>query len=405
MGFLSNVVTGMNARVGSEHYFREKGAAAERIIHSLATRTFLTDWCYPNPRKPDGDELCDLLVVFDDRAIIWQIKDLKTDNLGRYKKAEVQKNLRQLSGARRSLFDLRISIELENPRKGKERFDPETIKSVHLISVLMGHSDEPFPFLQVFKERMIHVFTREFADIALSELDTVSDFCTYLQRKEAIDGDKDVLVHGGEENLLAKYLEDLHTFSWMGNYDHIVVAEDVWPSFSTLPRYLAKKESDRISHGWDSIINRAHDGTSARYERVARELARPDRFQRRGLSKAFYEAYSEFCGTKHQMIRRVLKLEDTTYCFLFMEDGKGERKRRKAMLSLMCFVARGLYPENTKVIGIATEAANASYDFCLRVQPTWTSKDERTKTKIQQEIGIFVSPRQTKSGEDEYPAV
>lgn len=52
------------------HYFREKGHRAEAIIHSLATKTFLTDWCYPDPKKPDGKELCDLLVVFDDIAII-----------------------------------------------------------------------------------------------------------------------------------------------------------------------------------------------------------------------------------------------------------------------------------------------------------------------------------------------
>ncbi len=37
------------------------------------------------------------------------------------------------------------------------------------------------------------------------------------------------------------------------------------------------------------------------------------------------------------------------------------------MLGTMCFVARGLYPNNHKVIGVATEAENRSYDFCLRV--------------------------------------
>jgi hypothetical protein len=56
------------------HYFREKGERAEAIIHNLATKTFLTDWCYPNPKKPEGKEICDLMVVFDDIAIIWQIK-------------------------------------------------------------------------------------------------------------------------------------------------------------------------------------------------------------------------------------------------------------------------------------------------------------------------------------------
>jgi hypothetical protein len=389
--------------MGSKHYFREKGAVAEGIIHNLATKTFLTDWCYPNPKKPDGNELCDLLVVFDDTAIIWQVKDLKTDKQGRYKKAEVEKNLRQLSGARRSLFDLRVPIELENPRRGKEKFDPDRIKSVHLISVLMGEGKEPFPFVQFVKNRQIHVFTREFADISLSELDTVSDFCAYLREKESIDKKKMLLVRGGEENLLAKYLELGRNFSWMDSYDNILIDETVWPKFSSLEQVKAKKKADRISYGWDSIIDRAHDGTSCRYEVVARELARPDRFQRRILAKSFFEGYCEFRGAGHFVLRRLTKLADTTYCFLFMEDRQEPRRARREMLELMCFVARGVHQDNKRVIGIATEAENRSYDFCVLVKPEWTAKDEEAKTEIQQAIGIFVNPRQTADSDDEYP--
>ncbi len=389
--------------VEAKHYFREKGAAAERVIHNLATRTFLTDWCYPNPKRPDGKELCDLLVVFDDTAIIWQIKDLKTNSQGTYKKAEVEKNLRQLSGARRRMFDIKTPIWLENPRRGTEKFEPNHIKSVHLISVLMGDGDETFPFVEVAKDRMIHVFTRDFADIALSELDTVSDFCDYLRRKESIDKKKMIVIMGGEENLLAKYLELGHSFSWMDNYDNVFVDGTIWPKFVSLPEVQAKEKADRISYGWDSIIDRAHDGTSSRYEIVARELARPDRFQRRILSKSFFDAYCEFRESDHLIMRRLTALAGTTYCFLFMEDGKEPRTKRKAMLSLMCFVARGLYPENKKVIGVATEAANRSYDFCVRVQPEWTQSNEDAKIKIQKETGIFVSPRTTADADDEYP--
>ena len=380
--------------MGSKHYFREKGAFAEGIIHNVATKTFLTDWCYPNPKKPDGNELCDLLVVFDDTAIIWQIKDLKTDDHGRYKKAEVDKNLRQLSGARRSLFDLRVPIELENPRRGKERFDPDRIKSVHLISALMGEGEESFPFVQFVKDKKIHVFTREFADISLSELDTVSDFCAYLRGKESFDKNKMMVVMGGEENLLARYLELGPNFSWMDNYDYILVDETNWPKFTSLKQVKEKKKADRISYGWDSIIDRAHDGTSSKYELVARELARPNRFQRRILAKSFFEAYCEFRGAGHSIMRRLTKLEDTTYCFLFMEDREEPRKARQEMLELMCFVARGVHQDIKRVIGIATEAENRSYDFCLRVQPEWTAKDVEAKGKIQQATGIFVKPSQ-----------
>lgn len=63
--------------VESGHYSREKGAKAEKIIHELSLKSFFADSCYPNPPRPDGKDLCDLLVVFDDTAIIWQINDLR----------------------------------------------------------------------------------------------------------------------------------------------------------------------------------------------------------------------------------------------------------------------------------------------------------------------------------------
>ena len=49
----------------SKDYFQIKGKKAEQLVQDLAQKTFLTDWCYINPTLPDGKELCDLLVVFD----------------------------------------------------------------------------------------------------------------------------------------------------------------------------------------------------------------------------------------------------------------------------------------------------------------------------------------------------
>ncbi len=49
------------------------------------------------------------------------------------------------------------------------------------------------------------------------------------------------------------------------------------------------------------------------------------------------------------------------------------------MLSFMCFVARGLPPMNKRVVGVATEAENRSYDYCFRMQPKWTEQDGADK--------------------------
>jgi hypothetical protein len=386
----------------SGHYFREKGATAERLIHEIATKTFFTDWCYPNPKKPDGNELCDMLVVFDDTALIWQIKDLKVDENGRYKDAEVEKNLRQLSGAKRTLFDLKSPVMLSNPRRGVEQFDPSLIKHVHLISVLMGEGEGAFPFLQEFKKHLVHGFTREFADIAMSELDTIADFCQYLRAKESIDLNKMIMILGGEENLLGKYIEHGRSFGWMDNYDVIHIDDTIWPKISQMPQYIKKKEMDRISYGWDSMIERVHEGTS-KYERLARELARPDRFTRRVLSESFMESYDEFMRKKLDMFRRQMSLLDTTYCFLITNDVEHPSKRRQAMLQAMCLVARGINQEKSRVLGVATSRDNTNYDFVFLNIPEWTSELEAEKARLQGEFGIFVSPRQTRTNSSEFP--
>jgi hypothetical protein len=388
----------------SPHYFREKGATAEKVIHQLATKTFFTDWCYPNPEKPDGNELCDLLIVFDDTALIWQIKDLKTDERGRYKDSEVEKNVRQLAGARRTLFDLKRPVMLSNPRRGAEQFEPSLIKHIHLISVVMGEGEGPFPFLQEFKKHLVHGFTRDFADIAMSELDTIADFCQYLRTKESIDLNKTIMILGGEENLLGKYIEHGRSFSWMDNYDVIHIDDTIWPKISQLPQYIKKKEMDRISYGWDSMIERVHEGTS-KYERLARELARPDRFTRRVLGEAFMEAYAEFMGSNMDMLRRQMVLGDTTYCFLITNDVEHPSKRRQSMLQAMCLVARGINPKNSRVIGVATSRDNRNYDFVHLNIPEWTSQLEAEKVTLQRQCGIFVSPRITATNSSEFPAL
>jgi hypothetical protein len=385
----------------SGQYFHEKGARAEKVIHDLSIKTFFTDWCYPNPPRPGGKELCDLLVVYDDTAIIWQIKDLKVDANGRYKTAEVEKNLRQLAGARRLLFDMKAPVTLSNPRRGEELFDPDKIEHVHLISVLMGEGEGPLPLMDLAKEYKVHVFTREFADIVLKELDTISDFTRYLVAKEAITH-KEIRILGGEENLLGKYLHAGRKFDWMENYDGILIDDTVWAAIQKKPEFLEKKKLDQVSYGWDTMIDRAHEG-SPQYEVVARELARPDRFRRRILSESFLEAYIELAGSDLEMLRRHVSVGDTTYCFLITNDDEYPSPRRRHMLTLMCHVARGLPPGNKRVLGVATGKTNRSYDFAHLYAENWTDADEQRKREIQARYGIFATPRITATEVDEYP--
>lgn len=383
-----------------------KGKKAEDFVHELAEKSFLVDWCYRNPILPDGKELCDLLVVYDDVAVIWQIKDLKLNDQGKYKKSEVEKNLRQISGARRRLFDLKTHIKLENPRRGKEVFNPKLITKIYSISALMGDGEEVFSFVEIKKGQVIHTFTREFTEIVLNELDTIQDFINYLREKESLIAvNNRIIILGGERELLAYYLMNERSFEKLNEATVISINEGLWGELQKRPEYKEKKKVDKISYGWDSIINKAHT-CGGDYEKVARELARPNRFERRLLSNAFFDArMMAHHEPEKDTFRRIFKTNGTTYCFVFLDDPE-PRDRRKGLLANICFIARGIVKDSKKVIGIATEMKirpTCSYDFCLLDLPKWTKQEQREMERLQKETGIFINPQLKYAHEDEYP--
>ncbi len=400
----------MSTNSFSKDFFNIKGKNAEELIHELATKSFFIDWCFPNPKLPDNKELCDLLVIFDDIAIIFQIKNLKLKN-GKYNKSEVKKNIKQLSGARRQLFDLKTSVNLANSRRRPELFDPSAIKKIFLISVLVGEGEDFSNFMDEVKNNSVHVFTSDFAKIVFKELDTIKDFADYLQEKENLINNKQyMIIQGGEEELLAYYLANERTFQGIEKSDFVHFTGGSWESFKSEERYKAKKEADKISYGWDSLIEKAHEG-SEKYELVARELARPSRLQRRSLSKMFYDAQvfaHNKINDKINIIRRVVSPDnsDTTYCFVFIDNFESiDKEAIENLLFSTCHVARGIY-KKPKVLGIATEGKfnrMISYDFCYTYQADWNEQDQKIMEQLQQKYGILTNIKTGNLIECEYP--
>lgn len=391
------------------NYFNLKGKQAEEFVQILAEKTFLEDWCYKTPKLPNGKELCDLLIVFDDVAIVWQIKDLKLGSDGLYKESEVEKNIRQLSGARRSLFDLKKTIELKNPRRGKEIFDPSVIKEVYLISALLGEPQCSLNIFETWNGKLIHVFTREFTELVLKELDTIRDFICYLKEKEKLFSESSIKITilGEEKELLANYLIGNRSFKKFPEMSLVVIDEGCWNDFINKPEYLAKKNVDEISYCWDGIINRAHT-CGGQYEMVAREMARPNRFERRCLAKVFFDAHVKSDGlpVNRNTFRRVIEMDGITFCFMFLDDSE-PRETRRDLLGAFCFITRGKYLKNKKVLGVATElkiCPECSYDFCLIELPEWTDAQQKVMEKIQKETGFLSNLKMSKLHEDEYPS-
>lgn len=392
-----------------KHYFELKGKNAESFVYELAQKSFLTDWCYINPELEKGKELCDLLVVFGETAIIWQIKDLKRGEDGKYNRSEVDKSLRQISGAKRMLFESNKKIMLKNPRRGEEEFNPQSIKEVYLISALVGEESEDFfEFVKKVKNKTVHILNKEGTEILLNELDTIKDFIGYLKEKENfLSLEIEINLMGGEEELLAYYLMNERSFSKLKEAQLVMIQEGCWENFQSKPEVLARNEENKISYFWDMIINEAHLSKDPKYELIAREMAKLNRFERRCKSKQFIEGHKKAQMQENKnFFKRTLEEEGITYCFVYAD--APSRNDRKNILGSVCLVTRNLFKNNSKVLGIATDFKPSpfqSFELCLLDFPEWGEAEEKHAEKLRETLGIYKNQEVGRFTEDEYPII
>lgn len=159
--------------------------AAEKYLAEIAQYPFSAMLAYTKIKYHAGSiekEVCDFLVVFQDTAIIWQVKGLKLDpKTGRHKPSEIAKNQRQLLGARQSLLNPEVEVEAFNYIHGTHALDCSRIKKVYLISAMLGMEEQgPTDSIVQMNDQAIYQFNKRNLDMILRELDTISDFLGYL---------------------------------------------------------------------------------------------------------------------------------------------------------------------------------------------------------------------------------
>lgn len=286
---------------------------SERYLASIAEKTFLDLWSYPNlftdrgrKKQGDGKELADLLVVFGDDVIVFSDKSIawpshpQTDVAwSRWYRRAVMKSVDQIRGAERWLREHpnRIYCDpgcekpfpLALPPPDRIRFHGIAVAlgaqaacsrylqdddgSLMIMSDLRGddHIDPQsshcmlFSFGDVAPEgSFIHVFDETALEVVLTELDTITDLTRYLnQRRELIRGG--VLgIAPSEADLLAIYLSHddergYHRFPVPitlpeRSPTRIVVEPGSYASLRSEPGYVAKKAADRASLAWDKLI-------------------------------------------------------------------------------------------------------------------------------------------------------
>ncbi|MBK7141483.1 MAG: hypothetical protein IPH75_05345 [bacterium] len=270
--------------------FEFKGKRAESVVNELAFRSFLSEWCFPNPRWEDGKEICDLLVAFDRILIIFQVKVIAHSGKDqRYRREAIEKPTQQVLGAERLMRKKGRTPPLTAASGAKEAIEISAFDRIYLVVVTLGDGNVGLPTVQVLKGRVVHTFDRSFA-LILSELDTIADFVRYLGAKEEMLGPRELTISGREEDLLADYVQHGKSLAHLTNVGAIQYPVGFAEGLFQDAKYLSKKEADNASYLWDHFIELGKSDPDPIYRHVVRELSRLDRVQRRAVSAAFISA-------------------------------------------------------------------------------------------------------------------
>jgi len=473
---------------------------SERYLAQLAERSFLDLWSYPNvyvDRRSNGPltqgkELGDLLVVCGDFVLIFSDKSINWPEKGdihlqwsRWYRRAVQKSADQVRGAARWIKEHPDRIFLD---PACTQALPLTLPSpdrirVHGIVVARGageacrshfrggsgslridarlrdgeHVDvaharyRPFSVGDVYADGpFIHVFDDITLDVVMRELDTISDFAEYLERKAAFVRSGALEYADGEENLLAYFLvhgtDAGHDFvkgdgQPFRNGEILRVAQGPYADLREHPRYIAKKQADRHSYVWDSLIKAftknilagtlvrgpdwANQPEHNEHEVGVRYMALENRTQRRVLGAGVIDVL-ENSGGRRRFARGLLRHPndpdgDVGYVFMTLEmpdksikDLTYDEYRAVRSSTLYGYVINTLKdnPHLSRVIGIATEPPEkftgkkgASEDLVYMERPDWSEDLIAEALRFREHYAIFADTTLKKYGvhTDEYP--
>ncbi len=195
----------------------------------------------------------------------------------------------------------------------------------------------------------------------------------------------------------------------------IAVEEGIWEAFCQSPQRIAQIERNKISYGWDALIEEftghtlagtQYDSTNTvkEMEFVYRFLVRENRTRRSFLMKSFFELFD-----RTQLNARGVRIifpsssGDPYYVFMLFPqfEGISEEKYRNARrnhLEQYCLVVKAKWPDAQYIVGIAVNSDTSkgvSEDLiCIDVRE-WSEEAQNESLKIQQELNLLNNVRMT----------
>ena len=423
---------------------------SELLLEKLAEASFLNLWSWPRPFKDDGKELCDLVAIFEDRVLVFFVRERAFDASdrepelvwSRWKRRVIDKQIATAKGAEKYLrsaravyVDERLTTKMPlpippNPKVHKIvvahgakeaclAFSEDNLSG----SLAVGYSNAPdisLPFyVRLERHNPVHVLDLQNLETVFAELDTFGDFIAYLEEKEAAVERLDMLTYCGEEDLLAHYLsnfdETLKRYR-IGLADPSMnglhIAEGYWQEFCQFEFYLRRKEANEVSYLWDRLIKKTAanalkgtlggDANVFHGKSAIHEMAKERRFSRRLLAARIVAAINAFPLTQEPLVRHltfvVSQDSDKGYVFLQFQGRSfphydGYREARRALLEIACGAAKNKFSTLKRVVGIAVEPpkfnTTLSEDFVLLECAEWPAHQRAHYDALNAEIGFF----------------
>jgi len=377
---------------------------SEKYVYELSQHSFLSLWCYPNPKGKKDKELCDVLVFCFPHIIIISVKEIEPTDSGdidvdwqRWEKTALEKSFNQLYGAERYLNSI-SQLKLSDGSSGL-LLPPIKDRIYHRIAIVIG-GEKKMPLLWGdLGKGFIHVFDSVTTEILFTELNTITDFTKYLSKKEEFykaGSMAKLIFKGGEEDLLAFYLGNSEEFKPKGTLT--ILTSGLWDEYKVSEANKKWMEDIKESIVWDNMIELLSDDFRNgrmevgkeydNFELVVRTMARESRYNRILLSKEFIDAYN----SSKIRARPVPSYSGIVYVFLFV-DRKESREDRRAELGGRCLIIRKYTPDIDTVVGIATEKKDGKKGFSLDVlyfyKPNLSDSEKKKADEFIEQYGWF----------------
>jgi len=361
---------------------KEKGDQGEALVLDLAARSYLSHWCFPNPRDEDGDrkEIADLLIWLNDVLILISIKNYEFNgDHEKYHRKTVEKAVRQIQGAERKLLHSGRDIAVLHPTRGRVVICSSTIKQVIRLIINLGEGEEYYEAgRETSKDRFISILDRDTIETAFEELDTIRDLVGYFVAREGMFRSLEkTMIAGREKDLLAVYMQNARQMPDVTGYAAAAFdIEGAWEGFKSHPQKIARDKDNEESFFVDELVSRELLQLKNGSE-IAEPLMLLSRLERRAFAKAFFEKYEEFGSTVSLAIadsvlhlKRYQTIGGVGFTFLFYQK-KYEGAKIPHLLQIAMyghaindgFAAKSLW-------AIATDEEVSRFYFCYDPNPS-----------------------------------